>query len=295
MFSSSFKLRTLFIHPNYCSKTLITKSLCTSAVPNDYGRFPPQQPPSDHTPFQGQWQQRQGHSPQHLNPHIQNQSGSPAPSNQFAYQNHEPHKHNIPGRFPEQRRNLNHWNPKHQAPPTSQNPNFQPPTNPNRWNDQNPPNPNQWNPRTHGFPHLRLQGSTSPPSISDLTRLCQLGKVKEAIALMDQGVKADASCFDLLFDLCGQLKSLEVAKKAHDYFLQSTYRSDLKLKNKVIEMYVNCKSMTDACRVFDHMPNRNMDSWHLMLCCYANNTMGDEALQLFEQMNELGSPCQHQY
>ncbi|XP_061350986.1 pentatricopeptide repeat-containing protein At2g15690, mitochondrial [Gastrolobium bilobum] len=295
MFSSSFKLRTLFIHPNHCSQTLIIKSLSTSAVLNDYGRFPPQQPPSDHTPFQGQWQQRQGHSPQHLNPHIQNQSGNPAPSNQFAYQNHEPHKHNIPSRFPEQGRNLNHWNPQHQAPPTSQNPNFQPPTNPNRWNNQNP----QWNPRTHGFPHvnqfqnpnqLNGQGSppTSPPSIIDLTRLCQEGKVKEAIELMDKGDKADASCFDLLFDSCGQLKSLEVAKKAHDYFLQSTYRSDLKLNNKVIEMYGNCKSMTDARRVFDHMPNRNMDSWHLMLCGYANNTMGDEALQLFEQMNELG-------
>ncbi|WVZ16409.1 hypothetical protein V8G54_009391 [Vigna mungo] len=46
--------------------------------------------------------------------------------------------------------------------------------------------------------------------------------------------------------------------------------------------------MTDARRVFDHMPNRNMDSWLLMMQGYANNTNGDDALQLFEQMNELG-------
>ena len=127
-----------------------------------------------------------------------------------------------------------------------------------------------------------------PPSITDLTRLCKEGKVKEAIELMDKGVKADAGCFDLLFDLCGQSKSLEDAKKAHDHFLQSTFRSDLTLNNKVIEMYGNCKSMTDARRVFDHMPNRDMGSWHLMLRGYAYNTNGDDALQLFEQMNELG-------
>lgn len=53
-------------------------------------------------------------------------------------------------------------------------------------------------------------------------------------------------------------------------------------------MYANCKSMIDARRVFDHMSSKNVESWHLMLRGYANSTMGDDALQLFEQMNELG-------
>ena len=112
--------------------------------------------------------------------------------------------------------------------------------------------------------------------------------MKEALELMEKGIKADANCFEILFDLCGKSKSVEDAKKVHDYFLQSTFRSDFKMHNKVIEMYGNCKSMTDARRVFDHMPNRNMDSWHMMIRGYANSTMGDEGLQLFEQMNELG-------
>lgn len=123
------------------------------------------------------------------------------------------------------------------------------------------------------------------PSIMDLLRLCQEGKVKEAIELMDKGVKADADCFYALFELCGKL---EDAKKVHDYFLQSTCRGDLKLKNKVIEMYGKCASMTDARRVFDHMPDRNMDSWHLIINGYANNNLGDEGLQLFEQMLKFG-------
>ncbi|KAL2347944.1 hypothetical protein Fmac_001944 [Flemingia macrophylla] len=286
MVSSSFKL----IHGNH----YITKSLSTSALPHEYQRFPSQQPqPSDPTPFQGQWQQQ--HRPQHFNPHTHHHN--PPPSNQFPHPNHQPRQHNVPPPFPEHGRSHNQWNPQ---PPSPQNPNFQPPSTPIRWNTQNPdatPNP-----RTQGFPNpSQFQNPNNqlnnnqaqappapPPSISDLTHLCREGKVKEAVELMDKGVKSDASCFDLLFDLCGQSKSLEDAKKAHDRFLQSTFRSDLKLNNKVIEMYGNCKSMTDARRVFDHMPNRNMDSWLLMMRGYSNNTNGDEALQLFEQMNELG-------
>ncbi|KAK7400808.1 hypothetical protein VNO78_12115 [Psophocarpus tetragonolobus] len=310
MLSSSFKLRTHLFH----GKTLIAKSLSTSALPHEYQRFPSQQhqpqPPSDPSHFQGQqWQ------PQHFNP----QTHPPPPSNPFPHHNYQPRQQSVPTRqFPEHGQNHNQWNPQPSLPqnpnfqtPSSQNPNFRPPNAPNRWNNQNPATaPNQWNPRTQGFPnpnHFQNPNNNQlnnnqasvqeqappaapppPPSITDLTRLCQEGKVKEAIELMDKGVKADAGCFDLLFDLCGQSKSLEDAKKAHDHFLQSTFRSDLKWNNKVIEMYGNCKSMTDARRVFDHMPNRDMDSWHLMMRGYANNINGDEALQLFEQMNELG-------
>ncbi|CAJ1939441.1 unnamed protein product [Sphenostylis stenocarpa] len=304
MLSSSFKLRTFLIHGNLYTQTLTSKSLSTSALPNDCQRFPSHQhqpqPPSDPTHFQGQqWQQ---HQPQHFNPQT----------NQFPNQNHQQYRqHNVPPPFPEHGQNRNQWNPQSPTPqnPNFQNLNFRPPTSPNRWNNQNPATPNQWNPRTQGFPNPNqfqnpnnqlnnneafIQGQASPspppppPSITDLTRLCEEGKVKEAIELMDKGVKADACCFDLLFDLCGRSKSLEEAKKAHDHFLQSSFRSDLNLNNKVIEMYGNCKSMTDARRVFDHMPNRNMDSWLLMMRGYANNTNGDDALQLFEQMNELG-------
>lgn len=295
MLSSSFslKLRTNFVYGNYFCKTL-----STSALPNDYGRFPhqPQQQPSDrNTPFP---------PPQHFNHH-----------NQFPHDNHNAQQ----GRFPPQQA----WNPQNRPPPppphqnpnfrpqpppqnpnfgqpTSQNPNFQSPSSPNRWNNQNQLNPQSGHPNQFQNPNNQFQnpnqlnerGSVQeqalPPSIVDLTRFCSEGKVKEALELMEKGVKADANCFELLFDLCGKSKSVEDAKKVHDYFLQSTFRSDFKLHNKVIEMFGNCKSMTDARRVFDHMPNRNMDSWHMMIRGYANSTMGDDGLQLFEQMNDLG-------
>ncbi|EPS72112.1 hypothetical protein M569_02645, partial [Genlisea aurea] len=122
----------------------------------------------------------------------------------------------------------------------------------------------------------------------DLLSLCREGKVKEVIEHMDQGIRADSECFALLFQLCGNSKKFEDAKKVHDFFLRSTFRSDLQLNNKVLEMYSKCGSMTDARRVFDHMPDRNMDSWHIMIYSYATNGLGDDGLALFEHMRTLG-------
>lgn len=122
----------------------------------------------------------------------------------------------------------------------------------------------------------------------DLLGLCQKGEVKEAIAHMENGVLADAECFTLLFQLCGHSKKFEEAKKVHDYFLRSVYRGELELINKVIDMYSKCGGMTDARRVFDHMVDRNMDSWHLMINGYTANGLGDDGLALFEQMKTAG-------
>lgn len=300
--SSSFfslKLRSNYIHGNHFCKTL-----STSAILNEYGRLPPhqvQQPPSDHNQHfnHHNTQNAPGRFPQQdWNPQNPNFRPPQPPQNPNYRQQPPPQNPNFrPPPPPPQNPNFRPppppQNPNFRQP-IRQNPNFQPPNGPNRGINQNQWNPQNGNLNQFQNPNNQFQNpnvqeqAPPPPSIVDLTRFCQEGKVKEALELMEKGIKADANCFEILFDLCGKSKSVEDAKKVHDYFLQSTFRSDFKMHNKVIEMYGNCKSMTDARRVFDHMPNRNMDSWHMMIRGYANSTMGEEGLQLFEQMNELG-------
>ncbi|KAL2477252.1 Pentatricopeptide repeat-containing protein [Forsythia ovata] len=104
-------------------------------------------------------------------------------------------------------------------------------------------NPNQWGPHDQNAVNSRVQhqgqfannqapGAGGPPAVVDLLSLCCDGKVKEVIEHMEQGVRADAECFILLFSVCGNSKKLEDAKKVHDYFLRSTYRGDLLLNNQ---------------------------------------------------------------
>ncbi|KAL4302993.1 hypothetical protein GQ457_10G020940 [Hibiscus cannabinus] len=292
-----------------------TQILSMSAIPNNYQRPPPpppphnqnQQPPPSSDPrgfhgqrnpnFNNQW------SPQNQGYHHPQQQGGVSGNYQWNAQQNQ-------GQGYSQRERPNQWNPQQNQSypqyPNANPMNTQMPRSPNQWNNQNQGQgypqgrnfnertPQSQNPNQSG--HLRgNQGqmvehvqAEPVPSLLDLTRLCHEGKVKEAIELMGKGVKADANCFLSLFDLIGNPKSLEDAKKVHDYFLQSTCRGDLRLNNKVIEMYAKCASMTDARRVFDHMPDRNMDTWHLMINGYADNGLGDEGLQLFEQMRQLG-------
>ncbi|KAI9126860.1 hypothetical protein K1719_002456 [Acacia pycnantha] len=104
--------------------------------------------------------------------------------------------------------------------------------------------------------------SSLPPSIMDLTRLCQEGKVREAIEVINKGVKADANCFDTLIDSCGKSKFLEDAKKVHVYFLQSTFMSDLKWNSKVLEMYGKCKTCASSDAVDGYLYFESMESKH---------------------------------
>ncbi|KAK4340237.1 hypothetical protein RND71_041699 [Anisodus tanguticus] len=255
-----------------------------------------------------------------VNPNVQNQSIPYRPSpgeprnypppgnvNQWNNQNQGFRKQGTPNVAPSYPQG-GYQNPGHVQSP-NRNQNYPQPGAGNQWNNQNQNyaprvSPGQLDPQAQGGPlgsgfpmnnqshnqpqvvHNQVQ--SAPPPIVDLISLCQEGKVKEVIEHMEQGVVADAQCFDMLFELCANSKKLEDAKKVHDYFLRSKFRSDLRLSNKVINMYSKCGSMTDARRVFDHMRDRDMDSWHLMINGYALNGSGDDGLTLYDQMRELG-------
>ncbi|XP_060168254.1 pentatricopeptide repeat-containing protein At2g15690, mitochondrial-like [Lycium barbarum] len=264
-------------------------------------------------PSQGYANPGQGYSQSPNNVQNQNISYRPSPG--------EPRNYPPPG-------NVNQWNNQNQGGFRQQgNPNAAPSYSqggyqnqehvqtPNR--NQNYPQPNQnqnYAPRVNqgqvdpqaqrgppgsGFPmnnqshnqpqvvHNQVPSGAPMPTV-DLISFCQEGKVKEVIEHMEQGVVADAQCFEMLFELCANSKKLEDAKKVHDYFLRSKFRGDLRLSNKIINMYSKCGSMTDARRVFDHMRDRDMDSWHLMINGYALNGLGDDGLTLYDQMREMG-------
>ncbi|XP_076912652.1 pentatricopeptide repeat-containing protein At2g15690, mitochondrial-like, partial [Bidens hawaiensis] len=201
--------------------------------------------------------------------------------------------------------NNNQWNPQpnwnnnpNQGYPVRQNyppnvPNQNPNQSPNFYsqNQYQNPNPNYRQTQNYPPPPPPPPSPQSPsPSVKkvDLLSVCKEGKLKEAIELLGQGELADAECFHVLFGLCGKLKKLEEAKKVHDYFLRSSYRGDVQLNHKVIDMYSKCGSMVDARRVFDHMSERNMDSWHCIINGYAGNGLGDDGLEMYEQMRNVG-------
>nr|GEX69743.1 GDSL esterase/lipase At4g16230-like [Tanacetum cinerariifolium] len=60
------------------------------------------------------------------------------------------------------------------------------------------------------------------------------------------------------------------------------------LVHKVIDMYCKLESMVDAHRVFNHMGERCIGSWHLIINGYLGIRLGDNGLEMFEQMRTNG-------
>lgn len=112
--------------------------------------------------------------------------------------------------------------------------------------------------------------------------------MNEAVKLLEQGVPADAETFRELIKFCSNPKTLEDLKKIKDFFLRSPFRADLQTTNFFLERFYALGSMADARQLFDRMPQRDMNSWHLMISGYASNGQGDDGLEMFELMRKAG-------
>ncbi|PKU68678.1 pentatricopeptide repeat-containing protein At2g15690, mitochondrial [Dendrobium catenatum] len=226
------------------------------------------------------------------NPSFNSLSTSATPNNYHQQQPPSPPPSSDPRIFHNPNRNPNQWSPQKNQP-SYPNPNLMSHDGPNQWSQSQNQPPSFSRPPPPGHPspvNAALPPGVSPPTAGpgDLIALSRQGKVKEAVELMNQGVRADPPSFFELIAACNDAKLLEELKKIHDFYLRSPFRADLQINNKLLEMYSKCRSMKDARRTFDGMPDRNMDSWHLMINGYASNGEGDDGLHLFEKMRDVG-------
>ncbi|KAK6788825.1 hypothetical protein RDI58_012623 [Solanum bulbocastanum] len=134
--------------------------------------------------------------------------------------------------------------------------------------------------------------SSKKGSVDELDDLCKEGKVKEAVEVLQlleqQHVTVDLSRYIMLMDVCSEDKSLEDAKSIHEHLVRSHPHLDIKMYNKILEMYGKCGSMKDAFLVFRKMPQRNLTSWDTMITWLGKNGLGEDAIELFGEFKETG-------
>ncbi|XP_075520212.1 pentatricopeptide repeat-containing protein At4g32450, mitochondrial-like [Primulina tabacum] len=126
----------------------------------------------------------------------------------------------------------------------------------------------------------------------DLDELCKEGKLKEAVELLgqleQQGITVDLPRYLALMQVCGENKALEEAKSVHDHLLKSMPHPEVRIFNKILEMYSKCGSVVDTFEVFDKMPRRNLTSWDILIYWLAKNDHGEDSIYLFEQFKKSG-------
>ncbi|MQL84507.1 hypothetical protein Taro_017010 [Colocasia esculenta] len=264
---------------------------------HQWNQPPPNPSPRNQQPLNpSQWNQQPLNPGQWRQPPPNPNQGSQPPPNANQWSQPPPNTNQwSQPRNPVQTQNPNQWSPPSQYP--------------NQWNNQNQSFPNQrdfqnQNAGQRNFQNQSPQNqrapisnqppldnrvpSAPPPGPVDLVALGREGKIGEVVKLLEQGVYADAVSFRALISCCSNPKLLEDLKKIKEFFVRSPFRADLETNNKFLEMFAKLGTMADARQVFDRMPQRDMDSWHLMIGGCASNGQGDDGLQMFELMRKAG-------
>eukprot|EP01018_Ginkgo_biloba_P031528 Gb_16955 [translate_table: standard] len=128
----------------------------------------------------------------------------------------------------------------------------------------------------------------------------QNGYCVEALKLFREmqmsGVKVDQFALASALRACVSLGAVEEGKRTHADVIKNQFESDVFVQNILVDMYIKCGSIVDACNVFDKMPERNVVSWTAVIAGYAQSGNCVEALKLFCEMHQKGvKPDQSAY
>ncbi|CAK9226631.1 unnamed protein product [Sphagnum troendelagicum] len=116
----------------------------------------------------------------------------------------------------------------------------------------------------------------------------------EAFQQMQQeGLKPNVITFMSILNACACPAALEKGRHIHSLIVETGADSDVSVLNALISMYSRCNSIVDARQIFDgmckrNMPVRNVVSWTAMISGSAQQGYAEDALDLFQQMQQEG-------
>lgn len=114
------------------------------------------------------------------------------------------------------------------------------------------------------------------------------GRPNEALILFRnmsfEDVDPDGFTMVSLLSACAELGALALGRRAHVYMLKVGFISNLHANNALLDLYAKCGSIRDAQQVFNEMEERNVVSWTSLLVGLAVNGFGEEALELFKEL-----------
>ncbi|PIA47145.1 hypothetical protein AQUCO_01400089v1 [Aquilegia coerulea] len=74
----------------------------------------------------------------------------------------------------------------------------------------------------------------------------------------------------------------------HSCILKSGFESDIVISNKLLHVYCSCSSLSDALKVFNEMPERDVVSWNTMISGYAGSGYVEDGVKFYLEMRLAG-------
>jgi pentatricopeptide repeat protein len=85
------------------------------------------------------------------------------------------------------------------------------------------------------------------------------------------------------------LGALEEGRHVHEQIMQCGCESDVFGMCSLVDMHAKCGSIEDAWRMFYKMPFKNVVHWNAMILGLVKCGQGQEALELFQQLQQEGA------
>ncbi|KAL5558786.1 hypothetical protein UlMin_034997 [Ulmus minor] len=125
-----------------------------------------------------------------------------------------------------------------------------------------------------------------------MSSFLQKGNAKRPLSLFSEmrasGVEPNEFTFSTNLKASGILGIAENGMQIHGLCVISGFEWVVVVANSIIDMYAKCGRITEATKMFNLMPVRNLISWNAMISGYTFEGNGGRALLLFREMQEQG-------
>ncbi|KAI5076873.1 hypothetical protein GOP47_0008938 [Adiantum capillus-veneris] len=121
----------------------------------------------------------------------------------------------------------------------------------------------------------------------------QKGEAEQALNCLEQmqreGICPNAVTYASALRACAIMRTADRGKEIHDEIArQGLLQNNVVLGNVLVDMYAKCSDLSEAQRVFDELPSRDVVSWNTLIAGYAQEGAAQRALNCFEEMQSEG-------
>lgn len=120
----------------------------------------------------------------------------------------------------------------------------------------------------------------------------QTGQNEEAvnvfIKMLREGFFPNHSTFPCAISAAASIAGLGMGKSFHACAIKFLGKFNPFVGNSLISFYAKCGNMEDSLLVFNKLGERNIVSWNAVICGYAQNGRGEEAVEFYQKMQVSG-------
>lgn len=106
--------------------------------------------------------------------------------------------------------------------------------------------------------------------------------------MLKTGVEVSQSIYASLFRSCAGLSAYRLGTQLHGHALKMDFGTDLIVGTATLDMYAKSNSMQDAQKLFNKLPNHNLQCYNAIVVGYARSDRGYEGLDLFRSLLASG-------